>query len=146
MLFNHSAVRISLDRMDDALALFSEVLGFEEVFEMSGAEGGPASPGPFRMSVLRQPTTNVDVQLTAVDAGDSQDAKLLNQIGFVSDDATTELETVRQWCEARGLDVATGHYGPGFFWIDVPEVFMDFVLEVMDRQSLLATGYTEPVI
>ena len=145
-MFNHSAVRISLEHMDDALALFTEVLGFEEVFEMSGADGGQASPGPFRMSVLRQPTTNVDVQFTAVDAGDSQDAKLLNQIGFVSDDATTEVETVEQWCQARGLEVTTGHYGPGFRWIDVPDVFMDFVLEVMDRKSLLATGYTEPVI
>lgn len=131
--------------MDDALALFTDVLGFEEVFGMSGADGGPSSPGPFRMSVLRQPTTNVDVQFTAVDAG-AQDAKLLNQIGFVSDDAATEVETVEQWCRARGLEVTTGAYGPGFLWIDVPDVFMDFVLEVMDRKSLLATGYTEPVI
>lgn len=132
--------------MDDALALFTDVLGFEEVFGMSGADGGQSSPGPFRMSVLRQPTTNVDVQLTGVDAGGSQDAKLLNQIGFVSDDATTEVGTVEQWCQARGLEVATGAYGPGFLWIDVPDVFMDFVLEVMDRKSLLAAGYTEPVI
>lgn len=47
---------------------------------------------------------------------------------------------------AAGLKVATGVYGPGFLWIDVPDVFMDFVIEVMDRKSLLATGYTEPVI
>lgn len=92
------------------------------------------------------PTTNVDVQLTAVDAGDARDAKLLNQIGFIGDDATTEVETVKQWCQAHGLEVLTGAYGPGFLWIDVPEVFMDFVLEVMNRKSVLATGYTEPAI
>ena len=108
--------------------------------------GGQVGTGPFRFSVLRQPTTNVDVQITGIEAGGPQDAKLLNQIGFVSDDAATEVESVVQWCEARGLRTATGDYGPGFLWIDLPDVFADFVLEVMDRKPLLATGYAEPVI
>ena len=141
MLFNHSAVRIALAHMDDALALFTEVLGFENVFGLSGPEGGP---GPFRMAVLRQPTTNVDVQLTGVDAGPAQDVKQLNQLGFVSDDAASDLATVVEWCQARDLQVVTGEYGPGFLWVDAPDIFSDFVLEIMERKTLLATGYTEP--
>jgi len=142
VLFNHSAVRVPLERLDDAVALFTEVLGFEEVFEMSG----PTDTGAFRFSVLRQPTTNVDVQITGIDAGGPQDGKIFNQIGFVSDDAAADVEAVEQWCENRGLRTVTGNYGPGFLWIDAPDVFADFVLEVMERKVLLATGYTEPVI
>lgn len=102
--------------------------------------------GPFRMAVLRQPGTNVDVQFTGLEPIDPPQRKTMNQLGFVSDDAQGEMESVQRWCEATGLETSTGDYGPGFRWIDVPEVFLDFVLEVMDRKSLLATGYSEPEI
>lgn len=32
----------------------------------------------------------------------------------------------------------------GFLWIDLPDVFMDFVFEIMDRSALLRHGYRFP--
>lgn len=141
MLFNHAAGQISIDRMDDAVALFTEHLGFGEVFRMDR----PESAEPFRMSILRQPGTNVDVQLTGMMPVEPQGRKTMSQLGFVSDDARADIESVRRWCDERGLRTVVGEFGPGFLWIDLPDVFMDFILEVMDRKALLASGCSLPV-
>ena len=49
-----------------------------------------------------------------------------------------------EWCTSRRLRVVEGEYGPGFLWIDLPDVFMDFVFEIMDRSALLDHGHLFP--
>ena len=138
--FNQSAAQVAIDHMSDAVALFVEHLGFEEVLRMDGT----MADGDFAMSVLRAPGANVDVQLTGMSPIRPQGRKLLSQFGFVSDDAEGDRTAVREWCESRGLQVVEGEYGPGFLWIDLPDVFMDFVFEIMDRSALLGHGYRFP--
>ncbi len=140
VLFNHTAVQIDLDHIDDAVALFSDVLGFEEVFRL--ASPNPALPADMRM--LRQPAANVDLQLTGLERVAPQDRKIMNHYGFISDDADADVATVAEWCEARSFEVTTGLYMPRMFWIDVPQLFLDFVLEVMDAAELRKYEYPWP--
>jgi hypothetical protein len=141
MEFNQSAGQIAIEHMSDAVALFVEHLGFEEVLHMAGTM---AADGDFTMSVLRAPGTNVDVQLTGMPPVQPQGRKHLSQFGFVSDDAESDRTALREWCISRDLRVVEGEYGPGFLWIDLPDVFMDFVFEIMDRSALLRDGYRFP--
>lgn len=140
MEFNQSAAQVAIEHMPDAIALFVEHLGFEEVLRMDGT----MADGDFTMSVLRAPGTNVDVQLTGMAPIAPQGRKHLSQLGFVSDDAEGDRAGMREWCTSRGLRVVEGEYGPGFLWIDLPDVFMDFVFEIMDRSALLSHGYRFP--
>jgi hypothetical protein len=138
--FNQSAAQIAIEYMPDAVALFVEHLGFEEVLHMDGT----MADGDFTMSVLRAPGKNVDVQLTGMAPIPPQGRKHLSQFGFVSDDAEGDRAAVRDWSTSRGLQVVEGEYGPGFLWIDLPDVFMDFVFEIIDRSALLSHGYRFP--
>lgn len=140
MLFNHTAVQIDLDHIDDAVALFTDVLGFEEVFRM--ASPNPAVPADMRM--LRQPAANVDLQLTGLPRVGPQDRKFMNHYGFISDDPDADIATVTEWCEARNFELNTGLFMPRMFWIDVPQLFLDFVLEVMDAEELKKFDYPWP--
>ena len=140
MEFNQSAAQIAIEHMTDAVALFVEHLGFEEVLHMDGT----MADGDFTMSVLRAPGTNVDIQLTGMTPIEPQGRKHLSQFGFVSDDAEGDRAAMREWSTSRGLQVVEGEYGPGFLWIDLPDVFMDFVFEIMDRSALLGHGYRFP--
>jgi hypothetical protein len=138
--FNQSAAQVAIEHMSDAVALFVEHLGFEEILHMDGTMGD----GNFTMSVLRAPGTNVDVQLTGMPPISPQGRKHLSQFGFVSDDAEADRAALREWCTSRDLRAIEGEYGPGFLWIDLPDVFMDFVVEIMDRSALLRHGYRFP--
>ena len=140
MEFNQSAGQVAIDHMPDAVALFVEHLGFEEVLHMNGT----LADGEFTMSVLRAPGTNVDVQLTGMPPVPAQGRKHLSQLGFVSDHAEADRAALRSWCSSRDLRVVEGEYGPGFLWIDLPDVFLDFVFEIMDRSALLSHGYRFP--
>ena len=140
MEYNQSAGQVSIDHMADAVALFVEHLGFDEILHMDGT----MADGDFSMSVLRAPGANVDVQLTGMAPIHPQGRKHLSQFGFVSDDAEGDRNALREWCAARDLRVLEGEYGPGFLWIDLPDVFMDFVFEIMDRSALLGHGYRFP--
>lgn len=140
MEFNQSAAQISIEHMPDAVALFVEHRGFEEILHMDGA----MADGDFTMSVLRSPGANVDVQLTGMPPISPQGLKHLSQFGFVSDDAEGDRAALRAWCMSRCLRFVEGEYRPGFLWFDVPDVFMDFVLEIMDRSALLRHGYRFP--
>jgi len=142
VLFNHTAVQIDLDHIDDAVALFTEVLGFEEVFRL----GSPNAAVPADMRMLRQPAANVDLQLTGLTRVDPQGRKFMNHYGFISDDADADIAAVTEWCEARNLEVTTGLFMPRMFWIDVPQLFLDFVLEVMDAEELKKHDYPWPPV
>jgi catechol 2,3-dioxygenase-like lactoylglutathione lyase family enzyme len=135
-----SAAQIAIEHMSDAVALFVEHLGFEEVMRKDGT----MAAGEYSMSVLRAPGTNVDVQLTGMAPIAPQGRKHLSQFGFVSDDAEGDRAAMSEWCISRGLHVVEGEYGPGFLWIDLPDVLMDFVFEIMDRSALLGDGYRFP--
>ena len=141
VLFNHTAVQIDLDHIDEAVELFTEVLGFEEVFGMANLQRQP-EPLDFRM--LRQPAVNVDLQLTGLPRIAPQERKIMNHYGFISDDAEADIATVAEWCQSKGFETTTGLYMPRMHWIDVPQLFLDFVIEFMDGDELKKFPYPWP--
>ena len=88
---------------------------------------------------LRQPGTNIDLQFSRSDTAQRDADKLRSQIAFLSDTPRDALEALASWFEAEGLAASVGAYSDREFYLDVPEAFVDFVVEAM-RPELAEYG------
>ena len=80
---------------------------------------------------LRQPGTNIDLQFSRSDTTRRDADKLRSQVSFLSDTPRQDLEALAAWFGAHGLEASVGAYSDREFYLDVPEAFVDFVIEAM---------------
>ncbi len=119
MQFNHVANRLNPAHFDVVVALLTERLGFVELRRTE------------RAIWLRQPGTNVDLQFSRSDPGHRDPDKQRSQGSFLSDTPKAALEDLAAWVRARGLVASVGAYSDKEFYLDVPDAFVDFVIEAM---------------
>jgi hypothetical protein len=80
---------------------------------------------------MRQPGSNIDLQLTRSDTTRRDEDKRYSQVSFLSDDPKATLDDLAIWANARGLHAFVGSYSKKEFFLDVPDAFFDFVIEAM---------------
>ena len=82
---------------------------------------------------LRQRGTAVDLQFceTSIDPNIIVDDKHNSHISFLTETPEQDLRRLGMWIEAQGYRVAYGSWSNQEYWLDVPEVFVDFVIEAM---------------
>lgn len=124
MELHHRSGQVTRRHFSDACALFVEVLGFRKVLATD------------TMAILHQSGSGIDIQIICSDSFDPQGNKHQSHIGFISAHPLKDREAIRQWSEDRGLGTTLGQWSDRELWIDLPEVFLDFVIEVMDRRIL----------
>lgn len=119
MQFNHIANRIDSRHFDIVVAMFLEQLGFETMRRLD------------RAIWMRQPGFNIDIQLNRSTEQRRDDDKLRSQIAFITDTPEKDLNVLADWLKERGLNAKVVAYTPREFYLDVPEAFVDFVIEAM---------------
>jgi hypothetical protein len=119
MKFNHVANRVDTRHFALIVALLKEKLGFVELRQTE------------RSIWLRQPGTNVDLQLSRSETTHRDTDKQRSQVSFLSDTPQQALDTLAIWLRAQGLKATVGSYSDREFYLDVPNAFVDFVLEAM---------------
>ncbi len=124
MELHHRSGQVTRRHFGDARDLFVECLGFDEFVATE------------HMAILNQAVTGIDIQLLCSDDFEPQHNKHGSHLDFVSSHPVQDRETIRQWSEGRGLVTELGQWSDRELWIDLPEVFLDFVIEVMDRRIL----------
>lgn len=63
--------------------------------------------------------------------------KKLSHIAFVSPNPKEELERIKDFVSSLGLQYQQGAFaGEGYYWFDCPDLFVDFVVEIMDLSVL----------
>ena len=134
MQLHHSAHQVAAGSKDLVAELFTSKLGFREVFRNEYAV------------LLRQGNTNVDIQFIGKNPGPgvAQEGKILSHIGFTSDSPSADLKELQEWFRERGYESEIGQFYEETdmdLWFDVPEVFLDFVIEVVDTQFLVDLKY-----
>ncbi|MCX5497010.1 hypothetical protein OSH11_20060 [Kaistia dalseonensis] len=117
--FNHVANRIDGRHFDIIVAMFLEKLGFETLRRLD------------RAIWMRQPGTNIDLQLNRSVEQSRDDDKLKSQVSFLSTTPQQDLEELAIWLRERGLNAQVSAYTTREFYLDVPEAFVDFVVEAM---------------
>jgi hypothetical protein len=119
MKFNHIAQRVDTRHFETVVALLRERLGFRELRRTD------------RSIWLRQPGSNIDLQLSRSETLHRDADKRRSQVSFLSDTPREALEALAEWLRARGLAAEVGSYSEREFFLDIPEAFVDFVIEAM---------------
>jgi hypothetical protein len=119
MLFNHVAQRVQARHFETVANMMRTQLGFVELRRTE------------RSIWLRQPGTNVDLQLSRSEALHRDDDKRRSQIAFLSETPQADLEKLAAWAKAQGMEASVGSYSDREFFLDAPEGFVDFVIEAM---------------
>lgn len=119
MQLNHVANRLDRRHFETVVAMLKEKLGFVELRRTE------------RAIWLRQPGTNVDLQFGHSDTTARDDDKLRSQVSFLSTTPKAALEDLATWARAHGLEATVGAYSDREFYLDLPEAFIDFVIEAM---------------
>jgi len=117
--FNHVANRLDARHFEAVVSMLKTQLGFVELRRTE------------RAIWLRQPGSNIDLQFSRSDTTQRDADKLRSQVSFLSDTPREALDALAVWFEARGLAASVGAYSDREFYLDVPEAFVDFVIEAM---------------
>ena len=119
MIFIHVANRLDDNYFETVVEMFKVKLGFVELRRTE------------RAIWLRQPGANVDLQFSRSAVAYRDEDKIRSQVSFLSETPRAELEGLADWVEAHGMKAEVGSYSNREFFLDVPEAFVDFVIEAM---------------
>lgn len=119
MRFNHMAQRVAAEHFDLVAEMLISQLRFVELRRTE------------RAIWLRQPGTNIDLQLSRSPTANRDADKIRSQVAFLSDTPRADLEALAAWATARGLAASVGSYSDREFYLDAPDAFVDFVIEAM---------------
>lgn len=119
MQFNHIANRIQDPHFELIIALMKDQLRFVELRRTE------------RSIWLRQPGANIDLQLSRSPTTHRDEDKRRSQIAFLSDAPQADLQALAAWAQAQGLAASVGSYSEREFFLDLPDAFVDFVIEAM---------------
>jgi hypothetical protein len=119
MKFNHMAQRVAQRHFDKVVQMFLGELGFVLLRRTE------------RAVWMRQPGTNVDLQLNQSQTGHRDADKRSSQVSFLSDTPRQDLENLAAWLRSGGIEASVGSYSDREFYLDAPEAFVDFVVEAM---------------
>jgi hypothetical protein len=130
MRLNHAANRLDATHFETVVEMLKTKLGFVELRRTE------------RAIWLRQPGANVDLQFSRSPSANRDADKLRSQVSFLSETPREDLEELAAWTHERGLKAEVGAYSDREFYLDIPEAFVDFVIEAM-RPELADYGVIE---
>jgi hypothetical protein len=129
MRLNHAANRLDGKHFETIVEMLKARLGFIELRRTE------------RAIWLRQPGANVDLQFSRSQIPNRDADKLRSQVSFLSETPREDLEELASWIRERKLKAEVGAYSDREFYLDVPDAFVDFVIEAM-RPDLADYGAT----
>lgn len=124
MKLHHSAYRISLGH-SQLMQEFCEYLGARLVWE--GHDQGREIAMEFDNGYRIQFS---EINETPTESKNKQEAHL----AFLSENPKTDMDTVDNWFSEAGVQTNRGQWSDRELWIDLPEIFIDFVIEIFKQK------------
>jgi len=119
MKFNHVANRVDTRHFDTIVTMMTDQLDFAELRRTD------------RSIWLRQAGASVDLQFSRSETLHRDADKRRSQVSFLSTEPREALAGLAAWLLAHGLKAEIGSYSKREFYLDVPDAFVDFVVEAM---------------
>jgi hypothetical protein len=119
MRLNHIANRLDPRHFEKVVEMLKTQLGFNELRRTE------------RSIWLRQPGANVDLQFSRSETANRDADKFRSQVSFLSETPRAALQDLANWARAQGMAASVGSYSDKEFYLDMPDAFVDFVIEAM---------------
>lgn len=102
-----------------------------ELFQVLGCHISYQENGTSRVMVS-QNNLSFDIQLVEVDDEPIMSKTRINShIAFLSEDPREVIVEIEKWCQQRNVTFTKGAWNNKGYYFDLPEIFVDFVVEVM---------------
>lgn len=123
---HHCAKRIRPQTLQFVMALFEE-LGCKKSYWEEGAT----------WAMIEQEGKDIDIQFIETDQEPQKmEVKRNSHIAFLSDNPKEDLKKVEEWVKGQGHQFSSGAWSDKELYFDCPKVFIDFVIEIMDRSII----------
>ncbi|MBP9701456.1 MAG: hypothetical protein KBD47_00560 [Candidatus Pacebacteria bacterium] len=120
---HHYCQNIKTGYLKDVIEMYS-LLDFDIVYN-PGEQAGWIMVGQKQLRFAIQITQVDDTPIADLDV------KKRTHIAFLSDNPKEVVEKIRTWAETKGLEFRQGGWSDRELYFDLPDVFINFVVEVM---------------
>lgn len=123
---HHCAKRITPKNLEFVMSLFDQI-GCRESFWENGA----------RWAMIEQKGGNTIIQFIETDqTPQPTEEKINSHIAFLSNNPQKDVSTIKEWICRQNKKIEIGKWNDKELYFDCPEVFIDFVIEIM-HQSIV---------
>lgn len=119
LILHHSAKRITPGSLELIMDLFKQ-LGCRESYWETGARWAMIEGNN---SIIQFIETDQMPQKT--------DEKRNSHLAFLSRDPLKNIHEIQQWLDKKNIKTVTGQWSDKELYIDCPDLFVDFVIEIM---------------
>jgi hypothetical protein len=87
-----------------------------------------------RWCMIEQKPIWIDIQIIETEFNEIKDIdkKIWSHIAFLSDSPEKQVNLIEKWCLKKWLTFRKWSWNDKEFWFDIPEIFSNFVIEIMD--------------
>ena len=118
---HHVAKRITPRSLEKIIEVFG-LLGCEVTYQKDAA----------RWIMIGQHGLPFDIQLIEVNEAPQQSiSRTSSHVAFISNTPVEHIEKVERWASEQNVRFEKGGWSEKELWFDLPELFVDFVVEVM---------------
>src|SRR4051812_30279005 len=104
-----------------------------EMYKLLGFDVVYTPPGDAGWIMIGQPQLRFAIQVAEVDDTPVTDIgdKIKTHVAFLSENPQRVIDLIPAWAEKKGLRFREGGWSERERWFDLPDVFVNFVAEVM---------------
>lgn len=123
LTLHHCAKRIAPQSLEFVMELFAQ-LNCKESYHKPGA----------RWAMAQQNGNGMILQfIGTAQKPQKMDVKKNSHIAFLSKNPEEDIAKIKKWVEGKGKSFASGAWSDREFYFDCPDVFVDFVVEIMNE-------------
>ena len=91
--------------------------------------------GDSRWCMIKQGSVKAFIQVTEVHDCPVVDSnkKINTHLAFLSDNPKDDVLEVKSWAKNNNIKFRSGSWSDKELWFDLPDIFLNFVVEIMDR-------------
>ena len=123
---HHCAKRITPNNLEFVMDLFDQ-LGCQESYWENGA----------RWAMIEQNGDDTIIQFIETDQSpQATEEKRNSHIAFLSSDPQKDVSMIKEWICTQNKEIKIGNWSDKELYFDCPEVFIDFVIEIMHKSII----------
>ena len=123
LICSHCAKRITPNSLEFIMGLFDQ-LGCRESYWEDGA----------RWAMIEQKESDIIIQFIETDQPpQTTEDKRNSHIAFLSEDPQKIVNLIKEWICKQNIKINVGKWSEKELYFDCPEIFIDFVIEIMHK-------------